>query len=256
MSAHPESSQASATVLGEPSGPTGSAAPTGPAAGAAPGAVTAPAVGAGSAAPTGPAAVAAPAVPPVPETGASPWLNVIVLARARWPAVPADKLTPLPAFIASSFSPLVAEVAERCLRTHYGRPPADPARGERTAIVLASRRGDVGTTDAVTQALAGDRRVPPLLFFQSNINAVVGHVAARWGLAGPVVCASPVGDPLTDGLSCACLLFDDGDAAEALVIAADQAYAETPDSAAAVLVAASMQGPAPRARLHESEGEA
>ncbi len=225
MSAQSETSQTAAAVLGEP--PAGAAPPT----------------------------VLPSATTSAPPADVSPWRRVVVLARARWPAAPADTLTPIPAFVASSFNPLVAEVAERCLRAHYGRPPADPARGDQTAIVLASRRGDVSTTDAVVQALAGDRRVPPLLFFQSNINAVIGHVAARWALAGPVVCASPLGDPLTDGLSCACLLFDDGDATEALVIAADQAYGETPESAAAVLVAADTQGSGLRAGQHEPEGE-
>jgi beta-ketoacyl synthase-like protein len=169
--------------------------------------------------------------------------HLAVLARVSWPQRPGDTLTPIPAFVGSSFSPLVAEVAERCLRAHYGQPPAPPERAERTAIVLATRFGDIGTGEAVARALAEDRRVPPLLFFQSNINAVVGHVAARWGLAGPVVCTSPLGDPLADGLLCAALLLADGEAAEALVVAVDQAHAGAPDHGAAVLVAAQVQEP-------------
>jgi hypothetical protein len=169
--------------------------------------------------------------------------GMAVVARASWPEMPGDILTPIPAFVVSSFSPLVAEVADRCLRACYGTPPAAPARGDRTAIVLASRHGDVETTAAVAQALAEGSRVPPLLFFQSNVNAVVGYVAARWGLAGPVVCTCPVGDLVADGLECAALLLADGDASEALVIAADHGINGAADSATALLVATITQQP-------------
>ncbi|GLZ39785.1 beta-ketoacyl synthase chain length factor [Actinokineospora sp. NBRC 105648] len=165
-----------------------------------------------------------------------------VLAVARWPESDVDTveaLPPIAGFVLSAFNPLVAELAERCLRAHYGQAPADPVRGARTAVVLASARGDVTTTRAVTEALAAGRRVPPLLFFQSNPNAVLGHVAARWGLAGPVVCTSPTGDPMADALACAALLFTAGEADEALVLTADLATGHgEPDQGAAVLVTA------------------
>ena len=133
----------------------------------------------------------------------------------------------------STFSPLVAEAAERCLGAHYGVPPGDPDTG----VVLASVRGDVTTADAVADALRAGRRVPPLLFFQSNPNAVVGHLTARWGLAGPVVCTSPVDEPLTDGLAVAELMIADGAATRVLVIAADLATPEhDTDHAVALLV--------------------
>jgi hypothetical protein len=147
--------------------------------------------------------------------------GLTVLARAVWPATEGDALPPIAGFIVSAFNPLVAEVAERCLRAHYGAPPADPERAETTAVVLASVRGDTATAAAVAAALAEGRRVPPLLFFQSNPNAVVGHITARWGLAGPVVCTSPAGDALADALAEAELLIVDGDATEVLVIVAD-----------------------------------
>ena len=169
--------------------------------------------------------------------------DMIIVARASWPEMPGDTLTPIPAFVVSSFNPLVAEVADRCLRAYYGAPPAPSARGARTAIILASRHGDVGTGTAVAQALAEGRRVPPLLFFQSNVNAVAGHVAARWGLAGPIVCTCPVGDLIADGLECAALLFADGDASEALVIAAEHGSEGADDGATAVLVATQTQRP-------------
>ena len=164
--------------------------------------------------------------------------DMAIVARASWPEIPGDTLTPIPAFVLSSFSPLVAEVADRCLRACYGTPPAAPARGAGTAIILASRHGDAGTTAAVAQALAEGRRVPPLLFFQSNVNAVAGYVAARWGLAGPIVCTCPVGDLIADGLECAALLLADGDASEALVIGAEHGSEGEGDSATAVLVIA------------------
>jgi hypothetical protein len=155
-----------------------------------------------------------------------------VLARAEWRAGDAEP-RPVAGFVVSRFNPLVADVAERCLTAHYGGPPGAPDTG----VVLASVRGDVATADAVTGALRSGRRVPPLLFFQSNPNAVVGHVTARWGLAGPVVCTSPAGDPLADGVATAELLIEDGAATRVLVIAAEvAAAAHDTDHAVALLV--------------------
>lgn len=154
-----------------------------------------------------------------------------VLARAAWPA---GKQPPaIAGFVTSAFSPLVAAVAEQCLTARYGRPPGLPDTG----VVLASVRGDVTTAGAVADAVRAGRRVPPLLFFQSNPNAVVGHVTARWGLTGPVVCTSPAGDPLADGTAVAELLIADGAAAQVLVIAADVAeHDHDTDHAVALLV--------------------
>jgi 3-oxoacyl-(acyl-carrier-protein) synthase len=77
-------------------------------------------------------------------------------------------------------------------------------------------------------------RIGPLLFFQSVPNSVAGHVAAEWGLGGPVVCLCPTGDARADGMAQARLLIDDGDADEALVVWVEQAGAD--GSAEAVLV--------------------
>ena len=79
--------------------------------------------------------------------------------------------------------------------------------------MLASTTGDIATAVAVAQAVDQGRSVPPLLFYQSNANAVVGYVAARWGLAGPVVCTIPASDGLTDALEVATLLIEGGNAA-------------------------------------------
>jgi hypothetical protein len=152
----------------------------------------------------------------------------VVLARAEWPATTEDTLTPIAGFVLSTFSPLVAEVAERCLRARYGTPPDSAG----TALVLASARGDVTTNEAAATAAAAGRRVPPLLFFQSNPNAVLGWIAARWQLSGPVLSIAPAGDVLADGRAVAETLLADGEADEVLVIAADL----DPDRAEAVLV--------------------
>lgn len=167
----------------------------------------------------------APASTPVVTwpSGQPPPAGVVMLARAEWPASPEDVLPPVPGFIVSSFSPLVIEVARRCLSLYFGTAPADPARGERTAVVLASSTGDIATAVAIATAVDEGRRVQPLLFFQSNPNASVGYLTARWGLAGPVVCTVPGGDAMSDARHCATLLIEGGDADAVLIILADQA---------------------------------
>jgi 3-oxoacyl-(acyl-carrier-protein) synthase len=149
--------------------------------------------------------------------------GLVIFAESRWPA-PGDAAPPrIPGFVVSSFSPMVAAVAERCLRSRYGAPPADPARGARTAIVIVSAHGDIATAATITADVDADRRVVPLLFFQSVPNSAAGHVAARWGLCGPVVCVSPAGDAADEGRAVAGLLIADGDADEVLIILAEQA---------------------------------
>jgi 3-oxoacyl-(acyl-carrier-protein) synthase len=164
---------------------------------------------------------------------------MVVLARGQWPESEDDELPPLAGFTASSFNPLVAEAAERCLRARYG--PAPGPEPTRTALLLASGSGDRATASAIDAAAASRRRVPPLLFFQSNPNAVLGHVAARWRLTGPVVATSPTTQPGPDGvppdaLELAALLLADGDADQVLVIAAEQALPGERDHAVALLL--------------------
>ncbi|MFF0387200.1 hypothetical protein ACFYS8_00740 [Kitasatospora sp. NPDC004615] len=142
------------------------------------------------------------------------------LAIASW--TDGEPPPPLPGFSASTFNPLVAAVAERCLAAHYG----EPGEPRRTGLLLASAGGDRATALAIDTGAAG-RRMPPLLFFQSNPNAVLGHIAARWGLTGPVVAISPPvaaapGEVPPDALELAALLLADGDAEQVLVIAAEQ----------------------------------
>lgn len=163
-----------------------------------------------------------------------------VLASAAWPESAADRVPPpIAGFIVSSFSPLVAETARRCL----GRWADEGSAGPVTAVVVVSPLGDLAGAVHVAEAVDGGTRLGPLLFFQAVPNAVAGHVAALWRLTGPVVC---VGDT-RGGLDVAALLLADGDADQALLIRVDQAHtaADTPaahDRAAAVL-------------LHAPEGE-
>ncbi|WP_344137591.1 beta-ketoacyl synthase chain length factor [Luedemannella flava] len=158
--------------------------------------------------------------------------GLAVHAGAAWPAGDGDTLPALAGFVESTFSPLVAEVAARCLAV-AGRASADAP--DRTALVLLSPLGDVTTASHLARAVDRGERVGPLLFFQSVPNAVAGHVAARWGLRGPVVCLSAD----ARGVREAALLIADGDADSALVIVAEQGPA---DRAAAVLVAPVTEG--------------
>ncbi|MFJ8044003.1 hypothetical protein ACIRBX_26225 [Kitasatospora sp. NPDC096147] len=196
-------------------------------------------------------------------------LRVLATASWPPPEGPAQP-PPLPGFSASSFNPLVAAVADLCLDRHQtpdltgsapgtdGQDDGDggpvppgtvrrapisgqdgtggdqasppPPTPDRTGLVLASTSGDRATARAIDTAAASGRRVPPLLFFQSNPNAVLGHVAARWGLTGPVVAISPPkatapGQVHQDALELAALLLADGDADRILVITAEQADA-------------------------------
>jgi hypothetical protein len=184
-----------------------------------------------------------------------------VLSYARWPESDDDVLPPIPGFIVSSFNPLVAEVADRCLNrrttpatAHVPGVPTESGSGDgtaddtagvtapkRTALLLASVGGDRATAQAIAEAVRTGRRVPPLLFFQSNPNAVLGHIAARRRLTGPVVCVSPppggAGGITADALAEADWLLRDGDADEVLLIAAEQgARPGEGDRAEAVLV--------------------
>lgn len=153
-----------------------------------------------------------------------------VLASACWPETAADReVPPVAGFIESSFSPLIAEVAQRTLRR---RAPSAAV----TAIVLATVLGDVTSAVRVAAAVDAGRRVPPLLFYQSVPNAVAGYVAARWRLTGPVVCVSGT----SAALDIAALLIEDGDAEEALVVHIDIGVADGEgDRAAAILVTTS-----------------
>ncbi len=187
----------------------------------------------------------------------SPPDSLVRLAAARWPSTRAAELPVVAAFVVSAFSPLVAAVADLCLSDYFGAPPADPQRGERTAIVVASSTGDLGTAAAVASAVQGGKRVQPLLFYQSNHNAVAGYIGARWNLAGPVVCTMPgsLADvrrqagaldlAAAEAAASAELLIEGGDADAALVIAANAYLDDTVEAVAGLIGPASWS---PRSR--------
>ena len=159
--------------------------------------------------------------------------ELVVLSEARWPE-PADRELPqVPGFVLSAFNPLIAEAAERCLRRHHGEPPVPVEAGIRTAVIVVSASGDAASADHVARTVDAGGRIGPLFFFQSVPNSIIGHVAARWGLGGPVICLSPTGDPLGDGLAEAGLLIADGDADSALVVLVEQSRADVDGSAQA-----------------------
>jgi hypothetical protein len=154
-------------------------------------------------------------------------LGLDVISMACWPtAEDGPEPPPLPAFIVSGFSPMIAEAATRCLTAV--RSTGAPATT--TAIVVMSPLGDVASAEYVAQSIADGTRIGPLLFFQAVPNAVAGLLAARWGLCGPVVSLGAA----DGGLDVAALLIEDGDATGALVVLAESA----PDRAVALLVAA------------------
>jgi hypothetical protein len=147
--------------------------------------------------------------------------GLAVLADAAWPAG-GEEPPRLAGFIHSTFNPVIAAVAGRCLA---GRPESAPATN--TGIVLVSDLGDVGSAAHVATAVDAGARIGPLFFFQSVPNAVLGHIAAAHGLTGPVscVCDAPA------GLDAARGLLADGDADRVLLIALDHH-----DNAEAVLL--------------------
>ncbi|MFD0634043.1 beta-ketoacyl synthase chain length factor [Catenulispora yoronensis] len=159
----------------------------------------------------------------------------MVVAEARWPESEHDLAPPpLPGFIVSSFSPMAAEAAARCL----SRRPVGSAGASLTAVVIVSSRGDLHSAAHVAAAVDTGGPLGPLLFFQSVPNAVAGHIAARWSLTGPVVCVAD----RASALEAAALLVEDGDAEEALVLHVEQGAR---DHAHAVLLRAPSPGGQP-----------
>jgi hypothetical protein len=170
-------------------------------------------------------------------------------AAAGWPETPDDtRVRPLAGFIESTFSPLVAEVAERALSRRGVALGGGAARDSSlaaarlrrgadanhvTAVIVVTAFGDVTSAAAVALAVDKGARVGPLMFFQSVPNSIAGYLAARWDLHGPVVCVSRI----DTGLEIAAGLLEDADADEALVVWVELAAdADGLDRAAAVVV--------------------
>ena len=175
-----------------------------------------------------------------------------VIRHQAWWWVAEDGAPPVvPGFVHSEFNPLVAAVADRCLSEQYGEPPLDD--GRRTGLVLVSRGGDRVSAEHVRQSVAAGRRLGPLFFFQSVPNSILGYLAGRWGLAGPVACISPAGSPMSDGVAEAAVLLSDGDADEVLLVIAEQGATSTDGVACAHALL--LGRPAePAARVQPTEG--
>ncbi|WP_433615696.1 beta-ketoacyl synthase chain length factor [Dactylosporangium sp. CA-139114] len=143
--------------------------------------------------------------------------TLTVLASAEWPRdVGPPKLA---GFVHSDFNPLVAAVAGRCLEAAPGPEP-------QTAVMLVSDEGDIASAEHVAKAVDAGTRIGPLFFFQSVPNAVLGHIAARWGLTGPVSCLCDTASALDSARG----LLADEDARRVLLIDV------TADPATAVLL--------------------
>lgn len=160
--------------------------------------------------------------------------GLAVSAAACWPETGTDtEVRPLAGFIESTFSPLLAEVADRAL----SRRPEPAAPGRVTAIVIVTALGDVSSAAHVARAVDLGQRIGPLLFFQSVPNAVAGYLAARRQLTGPIVCVGG----LDAGLEITAELIEDADADEALVVWVSAGSADDDRDRAAALV---VTGPA------------
>ncbi len=165
--------------------------------------------------------------------------GLALITYAHWPAHADDPApAPIAGFIASSFSPLVAEVAGRCLRQCDDDDLVEWA--DRTAIVIASPTGDVVTAVAVARAVDAGSRVAPLFFFQAVPNAVAGHLAATWRLRGPVVCLSPASTDLAEPIAVAADLLRDGDADAALIVVVTQSTQDPADDRAQAFLVSSV----------------
>jgi 3-oxoacyl-(acyl-carrier-protein) synthase len=160
-------------------------------------------------------------------------MSVVIRSQAQWPLAEEEAAPGIAGFVTSTFSPVAAEAARRCLAQVT-------SLSEQTAVIIVSASGDLGTAVATAKAVDAGQRPGPLLFFQAVPNAVAGHIAARHGLAGPVICLSPQGftpdSGPDEGLKLANLLIRDGDAEEALIISIEQNPGGGRDSAVALLV--------------------
>jgi hypothetical protein len=162
---------------------------------------------------TDPAATRPPALPTGDVAALAREAGLRAVARGSWPEEgDGDEVPALAGFVGSSFSPLFAEAARRCL----GRRAGGPAAG--TGIVVVSALGDLAGAVRVAGAVDGGTSPGPLAFFQAVPNAVAGLVAARWGLDGPVVCVTEPGA----GVEVAGVLIEDGDAGEVLLVRVEQ----------------------------------
>ncbi|MCC9706339.1 hypothetical protein E4N62_14300 [Streptomyces sp. MNU76] len=158
-------------------------------------------------------------------TASHPALGVLAAATAthgtgRDGDIPLPRL---PGFVESAFSPLVYEVAARCLTA---RPRGDTSRsgeaesgeGSRTAVALASLMGDTTTADVASRRVVSGRVHNPLLFMQATANSVLGHLSREFGITGQMFSLSTLDDPATELLAMADLLLEDPELDRVLVV--------------------------------------
>ncbi|WP_236067308.1 hypothetical protein [Streptomyces brasiliscabiei] len=129
----------------------------------------------------------------------------------------------LPGFVESAFSPLVYEVAARCLteRPDGGTSRSSEAEsggGDRTAVALASLTGDTTTADLASRRVVAGRVHNPLLFMQATANSVLGHISREFGITGQMFSLSTLDDPVTELLAMAGLLLEDPELDQVLVL--------------------------------------
>jgi hypothetical protein len=117
----------------------------------------------------------------------------------------------LPGFVESAFSPLVFEVAARCLT-------ARPGDGSRTAVVLAALTGDTTTADLASRRMVSGRVHNPLLFMQATANSVLGHLSREFGITAQTFSVSTLRDAAAELLDLADLLLDDPEVERVLVV--------------------------------------
>ncbi|WP_308404350.1 hypothetical protein [Streptomyces sp. ATCC 21386] len=163
--------------------------------------------------------------PAAGATASRPALGVLAAATAthgtgRDGDIPLPRL---PGFVESAFSPLVYEVAARCLteRPAGGTSRSDGAgsgEGSRTAVALASLMGDTTTADLASRRVVSGRVHNPLLFMQATANSVLGHLSREFGITGQMFSLSTLDDPVTELLAMADLLLEDPELDRVLVV--------------------------------------
>jgi len=123
----------------------------------------------------------------------------------------ATSADPVPGFVESEFSPLIHEVARRCLADR-------PGDGTRTALLLGSVIGDSTTTDLASRLMIGGQVRNALLFMQATPNAILGYLGKEFGITGPMVALSALTDLGSALLDTAALLLDDEELDRVLVV--------------------------------------
>lgn len=123
----------------------------------------------------------------------------------------------VPGFVVSSFNPMVNAVAGACAEE------LSEAERAGTALLLATVLGDIVTADTASLRLAEGHHHNPLLFYQSIPNAILGHVARRYGLAGAVTCVAGFADVVGEALEVAEIALLSSDAEQVLLVYVEQA---------------------------------